>query len=240
MSPDDQHEPRGDEAVRTRLRAADPAASLPPVGRDRVRQLLEATMADDRSDAPAESAPSRRPRWPAAVAAAAVLVLGGVVVGVTVGGDDGSGGSASDAPAATDDTETEAGDDASPADTAGSPEGDGETALSLTAAAPPRTLRCRMVTAEALAGLETAFDGTVSEIADGSVTFEVDRWFAGGDVDVVEVLDPPGFRAALEGPPPFDVGQRFLVTASEGQVTGCGFSAPYSGRLERTFERAFS
>lgn len=251
MNQQDQHDPSDDE-LRARLRTADPAAGLPAAGQARVQELVLGSMADDGSEtaAPAPDAPAPWRRWPALVAAAAVLVVGGVVGGLALADGDGSG-TATSAGDASQDAGSGAGPDESddpggsgggtaPSEAEPPVEGAGETALSLTAAAPPGTLRCRMVTVSALAGMETAFAGTVTRLGEDSVGFEVDRWYAGGDVDVVEVLNPPGFRAALEGPPPFEEGQRFLVTASEGQVTGCGFSAPYSEGLERMFERAFS
>ncbi len=220
----------GDD-LRARLRAADPAASLPPVGSDRVRELLEATMNDDDHTARAPEA-ARRRRWPVVAAAAAALVLGGLAVGIAATGGEDTGPAVS-----ADDASSEA-----PADPGASPDtgGDDLTTLALEAAAPPPNLRCRRVTDDALAGMETAFAGTVTDVEGETVTFEVERWYAGGDVDVVEVLNPEGLAAALEGPPDFEPGQRFLITASEGQVTGCGFSAPYSERLERMFARAFA
>ncbi len=177
----------------------------------------------------------------ALVAAAAVLVLGGVAGGLALAGDDPGAVGAGDAPASPTPAEQPAPEEAPPA-TAGDPEETpgSLTTLSLSAPAPAAGARCRMVSAEALATLETAFAGTVTEVGEDAVSFEVDRWYAGGEVDRVEVLNPPGFGAALEGSPELEAGQRYLVTAAQGRVTACGFTAPYSAALERKFERAFS
>lgn len=228
-----------DDGLRARLRAADPAASLAPAGSDRVRELLEATMShhpsdDLRTDGP--QVPAWWRRWPTLVAAVAVLVLGGVAVAAVVGdAPDPTGAvSAGDQPSTT---------TSSPAPAEDPAPGDDETdltALSLSADAPPPGARCRMVTVEALATMETAFAGTVRSVDEDTVTFDVDRWYAGGDIDVVEVLNPPGLGAMVEGAPDLQPGQRFLVTAFDGQVTGCGFTAPWSERLAGMFERAFA
>ncbi len=232
MSGDEHADERAGDDLRARLRAEDPAASLPPVESDRVRRLLEATMAHDARTARSAAgagvpAATRRPRWPLAVAAAAVLVLGGVAGGLALTGDEPGSGAGAPGSAASAEPST-------------APGRDGRTALALTVADPPPNVRCRRVTPEALAGMETAFAGTVTAVGGEAITFEVERWYAGGDVDVVEVLDPVGLGAALEGSPDFEPGQRFLVTAAEGQVTGCGFSAPYSVPRERMFQQAFS
>lgn len=229
------------DALRDRMRAADPAASLPPADDDRVRGLLEQTTAHGPGAqvggaSPGEPGPGRRWPFALAVAAAAALVLGGVAVGVALTGGDEPGSVG--ASGATTTASPSAGTDPS-GETEGAESGD-RTALSLSAAAPPATARCRAVTAEGLRGMETAFLGTVTAVDDETVTLEVERWYTGGDVDVVEVLNPPAFGVALEGQPELDPGRRFLITAVEGRVTACGFSAPYSEGLERMFLRAFS
>ena len=89
-----------------------------------------------------------------------------------------------------------------------------------------------------LGGMSPAFGGTVTEITDSIATLEVDRWFAGGDADVVEIQYTPGFEALI-GTPTLEVGQRYLITASDGVVNGCGYSGPASPEYEAAFEQAF-
>jgi hypothetical protein len=35
------------------------------------------------------------------------------------------------------------------------------------------------------------------------------------------------------------VGREYLMAASDGNVTGCGFSGPASARLQKLYDRAF-
>lgn len=81
---------RGDDALRARLRAADPAdalAPLPPTWLDhRMEQLMTDTTTATAREAPTP-ARSRIPRWmPVAGAAAAVAIAGAVVTSLTLGG----------------------------------------------------------------------------------------------------------------------------------------------------------
>ena len=89
-----------------------------------------------------------------------------------------------------------------------------------------------------LGGMSPAFGGTVTELTDSIATLEVDRWFAGGDADIVEIQYTPGFEALI-GTPALEVGQRYLITASDGVVNGCGYSGPASPEYEAAFEQAY-
>lgn len=83
-----------------------------------------------------------------------------------------------------------------------------------------------------------AFAGTVVELTDSEATLEVDRWFSDGEAEVVEIAYTPGFEALI-GTPTLEVGQRYLITATDGVVNGCGYSGPATPEYEATFERAF-
>lgn len=83
-----------------------------------------------------------------------------------------------------------------------------------------------------------AFGGTVVEVTDSVATIEVDRWFAGGDAEIVQIEYTPGFEALI-GTPTLEVGQRYLITASEGVVNGCGYSGLATPEYEAAFEQAF-
>lgn len=89
-----------------------------------------------------------------------------------------------------------------------------------------------------LAEQSVAFGGTVTALSDTTATFEVDRWFTGGDADTVEVNHTPGFEALI-GTPALEVGQRYLITAVDGVVNGCGYSGPATPGYEADFEAAF-
>ncbi len=89
-----------------------------------------------------------------------------------------------------------------------------------------------------LEGMSPAFGGTVVELTDSVATLEVDRWFTGGDAEVVEINYTPGFEALI-GTPSLEVGQRYLITASDGVVNGCGYSGVATPEYEASFEQAF-
>ncbi|MDN4174640.1 hypothetical protein QWY28_16890 [Nocardioides sp. SOB77] len=209
-----------DPRLRERLRAVDPAASLAPADPDRVARLLEATMSSTDHETETETETSgRTPRrapfaWIAA--AAAVLVLGGVAVAVTTTGDgDGertptAGGGGTDAPAV------------------------------LTLAAPAaQEARCMVPTADVLAGQEVAFLGTVEEVADDTVVLAVDEQYAGTEADEVRVESPAEQMQLLVGAVDFRDGEQYLVSATDGRVTVCGFSGPATGELQTLYAEAF-
>lgn len=190
-----------------RLRAHDPAASLPPAEPARVARLLEDAMSHD-LDTPAR----HRSTLTWLVAAAALLVIAGVGVFAVVGGDD--------------EPQVPTAQDPAP------------TVVELSAR-PPVAAKCAVPTAELLGNQETAFDGTVSAIADGTVTLDVTEWYRGGPAEQVTVDAPPTDMQALVGAADFKAGQRYLVSANDGFVTVCGFTAPYSDDLAALYAEAF-
>ncbi len=218
----DQHEPgSNDGRLRAALVALDPLADatthpqhpIDPITSDRARTLLEAIMSTPLIDdvAPAGSGASATPRG-----RRRWFALGGAgVVAAAVVALIASNG-------------------ASPAVTA--------TELGLTPIDPVMSM-CMAFEPSQLAGVEVAFGGTVTEItgdqASGStIRIEVDRWFRGGDSDVVELTVTSGFTAALDGVD-FVVGSRYLVTAVDGVVTSCGSSGPATPEFEQIFTDVF-
>jgi len=83
-----------------------------------------------------------------------------------------------------------------------------------------------------------ALAGTVTAVGADRVTLDVDRWYRGGSAEVVTIAVPVDSSAALDGVE-FRDGERYLVTATDGTVNGCGFSGPADAQLERAFEEAF-
>lgn len=199
--------------LRDRLRAADPASSLPPADPQRAARLLEDVMSTELTTE--NRATGTRGRGPLTwlVAAAAVLIIAGIGVFAVVGHDD---------PAA-------------PPTAA-----DGRTVTELSAPSPAAyAARCMVPNAEALAQQQVAFDGTVTTLADGVVTLTVGHWYAGGPTDLVRVQAPPDALQELVGAVHFEQGGRYLVSATSGQVTVCGFSGPYSADLAALYDQAF-
>lgn len=126
------------------------------------------------------------------------------------------------------------GDD--PAPTAGP-----ETTLELALPAPGVSASCVEFRVEYLAEMPTAFAGTVTAISAAAVTFDVERWYAGGSADVVTVAKVDPDTSAVLDAVTFESGQEYLVTASEeGVLNGCGFTGPDSPELAAAFAEAFA
>jgi hypothetical protein len=237
-----------DDELLARLRAGDPAASLPPADPHRIARLLEDTMADrtdtDRTDTeradterdlertgtagagplPTEHrADALRRRGPLTwvVAAVAVLLIAGgaVFALVRAGGSGGSG----DTPVA--------GPAGSPTTTA--------TTTELTAPAARGTARCLPPNARTLRGQDVALDATATEVTGREVTLVPNRFYAGDRSDVVVVRAAPAELSALVGGVRFQRGERYLVSATDGEVSVCGLSAPWSQPLADLYAEAF-
>ena len=155
--------------------------------------------------------PTPRPRrWaPAVATAAAVAVVGGGAY-VFWGSDD----------------------------QASTPE---STAITLALpAGPGMTMNsCVPFDVQYLRGMPVAFSGSAIEVGEDSVTLDVDRWYRGGDADVVRLANYDLSTVSLDGFT-FDEGDRYLITATDGTVNFCGFSGPWSQELADAFDEAFS
>lgn len=110
--------------------------------------------------------------------------------------------------------------------------------LELTAGPGDAMASCMVVSAEFLADMQVAFEGTVTAIEGEVVTLDVDRWFTQGDAATVVVTAPDGL-VALIGGIDFQDGQQYLVTATDGVVNYCGYSGPSTPELTAIFETAF-
>ncbi len=111
------------------------------------------------------------------------------------------------------------------------------TTLALQAAEPDASMRCVPFTAEFLAAMPVAFGGTVTAVASGVATLDVDRWFKGGTADSVTIATPTT-ESSIDTVELVQ-GKRYLVTATNGSVNGCGYSGEATPELEGFFEQAF-
>ncbi|MEP9363591.1 hypothetical protein ABLE68_11550 [Nocardioides sp. CN2-186] len=206
-----------DDELQARLRAADPASSLPPADPDRVARLLEDVMSTELTTEKREDGTQGRGplTWLVAAAAVVVLLVGGIIGIKAATGDNASPTSAKPEPAQT-------------VTTLSAPD-DGATHA-----------KCMVPNAQTLAQMPTAFDGTVSVIDGDTVTLTTTKWYAGEPTDVVKVTAPGEEWERLLSAVHFEAGQRYLVSATdEGAVTVCGFSAAYSDDLSAVYAEAF-
>jgi hypothetical protein len=108
-----------------------------------------------------------------------------------------------------------------------------------TLTAGPDTGRCMVPNVELLRQQTLAFDGVVRSIVAGEATLEPNRFFAGEQTDVVVVKAPDRDLQALLAAVDFREGERYLIAATDGRVTLCGFSGPYDPKLAALYERAY-
>lgn len=196
--------------LQARLRAADPARG-PQRADSWIEDLVEATMDTEHgmTDTDRRDA-SGAPRRTWWMAGAAAAVVAAAAGGAFAIAADGGG--EKDAPAPT------------------------ELALSL----PPQDAMqmCIEFSPEVLAPVETAFAGTADDVEGDTVRLAVDRWYKGGDADVV-VVTAGSPEVLLEGGITFEEGERYLVSANAGEVATCGLSAPYSDEMAAAYDEAF-
>ncbi|MBI5088239.1 MAG: hypothetical protein HZB15_05105 [Actinobacteria bacterium] len=205
------------DELRQRIAGIDPArdVTIDPINGDRARTLLENIMSDTLTpnslDADSTTPPVRhRHRRRWWSALAGGAAVAAAAVGIVA--VNGGGGTA---PVAA-------------------------PPVVLAVPAPDAMAMCMAIDATILGDVDLAFGGTVTEVGDGTVTLEVDRWYeGGGDATTVQLTTPPNFTAALDGVD-FVAGGRFLVTATGGQVNSCGMSGAATPELEQLFEQAFA
>jgi hypothetical protein len=94
------------------------------------------------------------------------------------------------------------------------------------------------VSAETLQAQEQAFAARVLSVEGDTVTLEVTERFAGEVADRVTVpqVDELSSDFSLV---PFAVGDNYLVTATDGAVTGCGLSGADTAELRAIYAEAF-
>lgn len=119
-----------------------------------------------------------------------------------------------------------------------SPRSDGSMMV-LSAGSGLAASSCLPFDVSVLRDMPVAFAGTATAVEADSVTLTVDRWYRGGSADLVTVASPTGETSiALDGVG-FRQGQRYLVTATDATVNGCGYSGPATSELEQAFTEAF-
>lgn len=200
------------DELRNRIRKSDPFppdVPVDPVDGRRARALVEEIMQTDPRAEVEDREASPRSRLRWLAAAAAAVVVLVGAVVVTTGDDDG--------------------------DQVASP--DEELALELPGG--DSLSSCLAFDVAFLAEMPMAFAGTVEELTETEARIAVDHWYRGGEAAVVTLQLPPGLTSlALDGVDLVE-GQRYLVTADQGRINGCGFSGPATPDLEAAFAEAF-
>ena len=105
----------------------------------------------------------------------------------------------------------------------------------------PGQSSCIQFTTEQLAQAADAFSGTITAVADGSVTITVDHWYkaSGAKADVVTLTADTTAGAVNELGVQFTQGAEYLVSATDGHVNGCGYSGEATAELKAAFTTAF-
>ena len=208
--------------LRARLSRIDPAGPdvpVDPATSPRAAELMEWTMQISDVE-PSVELPRRRPGrrrgWLAAWVAAAAAVVAAVFVFVGGGSPVPNG----------------------PPGDGGSPGVHDPTTLALSMPAGQGLPRCRAFDVAVLRTMQVAFEGTVTATGGEQATLEVEHWFTGGDADRVTIDVPDGRTSEVLGVE-FRSGARYLVTATDGTVNGCGYSGPATPALENAFAEAF-
>ena len=202
-----------DDPLRTRMRAADPAATLPPAEPERVSRLLEETMSLDTPTESRATGTRRRSRFTWLVAAAAVVLIVLAATSVLTG----------------------RGETPSVPPSAEPPPDAVELTLPGQAAG-----RCMVPSPEVLGRAEVVFDGEVTSVSDGRVVLRPTLFYAGGPAEEVEVAQASESVQDLVLGVRFREGGRYLVAANDGEVMVCGFSGAYDAGLADLYEEAFA
>ena len=99
---------------------------------------------------------------------------------------------------------------------------------------------CIVPNTSVLRAQSVAFRGTLASMRGRTATFAVDHWYVGGPTDTATVtVAPRRSISELVRAADLEVGHDYLVAASEGNVTGCGYTGPARGDLQRLYDRAF-
>ena len=174
-----------------------------------IDDLVGATMDTETSN----ERPRGRRTWVlVAAAAAAVVAIGGGAFALTDGDDVDNG-----------------------KDRAADPRKE----LALTLAPVDSMQMCIEFSPEVLEPMEVAFSGEAYEVEGATVRLAPDHWYRGGEVADEVVLTAGSAEVLLEGGIAFEEGERYLVSAVDGQVATCGLSAPYSEEMAAAYDEAF-
>lgn len=91
-----------------------------------------------------------------------------------------------------------------------------------------------------LAASDTAFDGVVTAVDGDQVTFSVNTWYAGsGEASATLTNNGLGDMGVSGSGSEFEEGARWLISANDGVIAGCGYSLPYDDDFAGDWLSAF-
>ncbi len=111
--------------------------------------------------------------------------------------------------------------------------------LALTLAPFDSMQMCIEFSPETLEPMEVAFSGEAYQVEGDTVRLTPDHWYRGGDGANDVVLNAGSPAVLLEGGITFEEGERYLVSAIDGEVATCGLSAPHSEEMAAAYDEAF-
>lgn len=111
--------------------------------------------------------------------------------------------------------------------------------IELTVPAAPSG-RCMPPNVDNLRAQDTAFEGVVAEISDGAATLDVTDTFKGEEAEVAHVAAPSQDLQDLLLAVDFQVGEIYLVSSLDGQVSVCGLSGPKDDLLADLYQQAYT
>jgi hypothetical protein len=113
------------------------------------------------------------------------------------------------------------------------------TVLELTVTAA-QTGRCMVPSVANLQAQDTAFEGVVTAVSDGTATLDVTQSFKGKQADTATVAAPSQDLQDLLLAVDFEEGQTYLVSSLDGQVSVCGLSARKDDLLADLYQQAYA
>jgi len=208
-----------DDELRTWLGRLDPQATAPvdPITSPRAQHLMEHTMtADTHQTTDSTSAVSASGTTTAWLRRRRVLAaaLGAAAVTVTAGVIWNPTGTSAPVPAT-------------------------KATLALSLPDSTTVASCIPFDAAILKDIPVAFAAKATSVGSDTITLEVTHWYAGGTAQVI-TLSTPGANTsvALDGVT-FRAGKDYLVSATDGTVTSCGYSGEASPALEQAYTSAY-
>lgn len=103
-----------------------------------------------------------------------------------------------------------------------------------------QTGRCMAPNVDNLQAQDTAFEGVVTAVVDGTATLEVTQSFKGKKAGTATVAAPSEDLQDLVLAVDFEQGQTYLVSSLDGQVSVCGLSGPTDGMLADLYQQAYA